>query len=97
MRRYPCHKEALVVALTHVQAAERPEMAEMQCGEDLAVAKLRIRQYFWHEAIDHTIELDSTHMLSSLTDQPTWLRAWYARGPANVGRYNDSPDPRSSS
>jgi hypothetical protein len=50
-----------VVALTNVQAAERPEMAEVESGEDASVAKVAISQYLRKEPINEDIQLDCGH------------------------------------
>ena|SRR5215207_11332992 len=57
----------LVVALTDVQAAERPEMAEMELSEDLAIAKLGISKYLRQEPVNHTVQLSARHTLFSLS------------------------------
>jgi hypothetical protein len=54
-----------VVTLTDVQTAERPEMAEMELSEDLAIAKLGVRKHLRQESVNHTVQLSGSHSLFS--------------------------------
>jgi hypothetical protein len=52
MCQHALRQQILIVALTGVEAAERPEMTEMQSRKDAAIAKIAISQYLWKEPVN---------------------------------------------
>ena len=52
MRKHAPRQQILVVTFADMQAAERPEMTEMQSRKDAAIAKIAISQYLWKEPVN---------------------------------------------
>ena len=61
MSKYPLRQQILVVTLTDMETAERPQMTEMQSRKDAAIAKIAISQYLWKEPVNQDIQLDCRH------------------------------------
>jgi hypothetical protein len=53
--------ELFVVALASLQAAERPQVAQVEWRECAPVTKLRISQYLWEQQLDQAVYLGLRH------------------------------------
>ena len=52
MRKHALRQQILIVTLTGMKTAERPEMTEMQSRKNTAIAKIAISQYLWKEPVN---------------------------------------------
>ena len=55
------YQHIFVVTLTGVQAAKRPEVAQVQLGECPTVAKIAIGQNLWQEPVYQYVQLNYRH------------------------------------
>jgi len=50
--QHTLRQQIFIVTFAGMEAAERPEVTEMQSRKDAAIAKIAISQYLWKEPVN---------------------------------------------